>query len=274
MVGTFEYIRNTFLSFRINDVIDIIIISVMIYYAVRFIRDKRAAKLLIGIALILAVYLISGFFHMYATSFLLTNIFQVGIIALIILFQQELRSALEKVGGTPINQISMISDPKNIQKTLESIEVISQAAAEFSSVRRGALIIIERTTKLGDIVKEGTLLRAELSVALLSNIFYDKSPLHDGAVIISNNLIEAAGCILPYLSENTELLKNLGTRHRAGLGISENSDAVVVIISEETGRISLAVDGRLERNYTQYSIKKELTKLLTNASRKKIIKVK
>jgi diadenylate cyclase len=270
MFDSFEYIINTILSIRLrpNDIIDIIIVSVIIYYAVKFIRDKRAAKLLIGISFLFAVYLISEVSQMYALRFLLDNVFQVGLIALIIVFQPELRSALEKVGGTSISPISMIADPKNRQKTLESIEIISKTAAEFSAGRRGALIVIERTTKLGDIVKEGTILKSEISGKLLSNIFYDKAALHDGAVIISNNLIEAAGCILP-LSENTELLANVGTRHRAGLGISENSDAVVVIVSEETGRISVAVDGRLDRNYNQQSLKRELVNLLTDGARRK-----
>ena len=272
MVGSVEYIRNTVMSIRWNDAVDIVIVSVIIYFIVKFIRDKRAAKLLVGMSFILIVYVISGFLQMYAVSFLLTNIFQVGIIALIVVFQPEIRSALEKVGGTQINPISRISDPKNKQRTLETVEVISQTAADCSSERRGALIVLERTTKLGDIVKEGTVLRADLSVKLLSNIFYDKAPLHDGAAIISNHLIEAAGCILPYLSENTAIVKNLGTRHRAGLGMSENSDAVVVIVSEETGSISLAVDGRLERNYSQNSVKRELTNLLTDNSRKKLSK--
>jgi diadenylate cyclase len=164
----------------------------------------------------------------------------------------------------------MISDQRNMQKTIESIGIISQVAADCSAVRRGALIVIERTTKLGDIIKDGTLLRAEMSVKLLSSIFYDKSPLHDGAVIISGNLIEAAGCILPSLSENTALLKNLGTRHRAGLGISENSDAIVIIVSEESGVISVAVDGRLERRYNYSSLRKELTNLLMITARKRI----
>lgn len=271
MLDSLEYIKNTFQTIRINDFIDIMIVSVIIYYAVKFIRDKRAAKLLIGIAVLIVVYFLSEALQMYTLSFLLTNVFQVGIIALIILFTPELRSALEKMGGTSINPISIISDPKNTQKTFESIEIISKVAADCSAVKRGVLIVMERTTKLGDIVKDGTIIKAELSLKLLNNIFYDKAPLHDGAVIISNNLIEAAGCILP-LSDNANLLANLGTRHRAGLGISENSDAVVVIVSEETGKISLAVDGKLDRNYNQQSLKKELINLLTGNSRKKLIR--
>jgi len=269
MVGTFEFIGNTFRHMRWQDYLDIIIVSIIIYYAVKFIRDKRAAKLLIGMSLILAVYLISGLLEMYAVSFLLTNVFQVGIIALIVIFQPEIRSALEKVGDTPMNQISMISDPKNPHKALETIEIISQAASDFSADQCGALIVIERTTRLGDAIKEGTPIKAEPSVKLLTNIFYDKAPLHDGAVIISNNLIEAAGCILP-LSDNTELLRNLGTRHRAGLGISEISDAIVVIVSEETGRISIAVGGTLDRNNNYQSLKTKLANLMTYNTRKRI----
>ena len=270
MFDSLEYIWNTIMSIRVrpNDIIDIIIVSAIIYYAVKFIKDRRVAKLLVGIIFLLAVYFISDVAQMYALGFLLTNVFQVGLIAIIIVFQPELRSALEKMGGTSISPISMIGDPRNTQKTMESIEIISKAAAEFSVMRRGALIVIERTTKLGDIVKEGTIIKSEISMKMLSNIFYDKAPLHDGAVIISGNLIEAAGCILP-LSENTALLANLGTRHRAGLGISENSDAVVVIISEETGRISVAVDGRLERNYNQHALKRKLTELLIEGKKLK-----
>jgi len=259
----FEYIKNTVLSIRpFVDIIDIIIVSVIIYYAIRFIRDRRAAKLLIGIFFLLIVYFISDALHMYVLGFLSKNIFQVGLIALIILFQPELRSLLEKVGGTSINSINRIVDQKNIQKIISSIDTISKTAADFSAIKRGALIVIERTTKLGDIIKTGTILNAELSLPLLENIFYDKAPLHDGAVIINNSLIEAAGCVIPYISNSTDIPANIGTRHRAGVGISENSDAVVVIVSEETGIISIALDGKLERKFNIYTLKKKLTDLL------------
>ncbi|MCL2774599.1 MAG: diadenylate cyclase CdaA [Oscillospiraceae bacterium] len=259
-----EYIMNTVQTIRIIDVIDIIIVSVIIYYAVKFIRDRRAAKLLIGIFFLIVAYVISDVLQMYALNFLLTNVFQVGIIALIVVFQPELRSALEKVGGTSLQSINRIVDQRNIQKTMKLIEIISEVSADFSSIKRGALIVIERTTKLGDIIKSGTVLNSELSVKLLENLFYDKAPLHDGAVIINGNtnIIEAAGCVLPLSSNNMDFLKNVGTRHRAGIGISENSDAVVVIVSEETGKISTAVDGRFERDYDRNSLKKELTDIL------------
>lgn len=240
---------------RIVDVVDIFVVSVIIYYAVKFIRDRRAAKLLIGIVLLVIIYFLSDLLRMNALNFLMTNIFQVGMIALIIVFQPELRTALEKVGGTSLSSINRIVDVKNMQKTLETIEIISRAAEEFSRNRTGALIVIERTTRLGDIIKTGTLVGAEISVKLLGNLFFNKSPLHDGAVIISGNKIVAAGCILT-LSSDTDMLFHVGTRHRAGLGMSENSDAVIIIVSEESGRISLAVDGILTRDYS-YSMLKE-----------------
>jgi len=260
----FGYIKNTVSSVGVFDIIDIIIVSVIIYYAVKFIRDRRAAKLLLGIFFLLVVYFISGALHIYVLGFLSKSLFQVGIIALIILFQPELRSLLEKVGGTSINTINRIGipDQRSTQKIINSIDIISKSAADFSAIRRGALIVIERTTKLGDIVKTGTIINAELSLPLLGNIFYDKAPLHDGAVIISNNLIEAAGCVIPYISNSTEIPANVGTRHRAGVGISENSDAVVVIVSEETGTISVALDGKLERKFNIYTLRKKLTDLL------------
>ena len=263
LIDFLGYIRNTIISVRpVIDVIDIIIVSVLIYYAVKFIRDKRAAKLLIGIFFMVVVYMISDALNMYVLSFVLEYIFQVGVIALIILFQPELRSLLEKVGGTPLHSISRIVDQKNIQKVINSIDIISKSAAEFSAVKRGALIVIERTTKLGDIANSGILMKAALSAPLLKNIFYDRAPLHDGAVIIGSDLtIEAAGCRLP-LSDSEEIPADVGMRHRAGLGISENSDAVIVIVSEETGVISVAVNGKLERYFDFYSLKIKLSELL------------
>ena len=258
------YIRNTVANIRPEDIIDIIIVSVIIYYAVKFIRDRRAAKLLIGIVFLILVYIISSVLRMYVLSFMLENVFQVGLIALIVVFQPELRSLLEKIGGTSISSINRIVDAeqKNTQKIRNTIDIISKAAADFSVVKSGALIVIERTTKLGDIVKSsGAILNAELSVPLVKNLFYDKAPLHDGAMIISNNLIQAAGCRLPVSGSET-LPSEVGMRHRAGVGISENSDAVVVIVSEENGRISIAVDGKLERNFDMYSLKDRLSEML------------
>ena len=262
MSDFWEYIKNTILDIRIVDAIDIILISVIIYYAVKFIRDRRAAKLLLGILFLIAGYFISNALKMYVLSFIFTSIFQVGILALIMVFHPELRSLLEKIGGTSISSINRIVDQKNMQKISDSIDIISKSAAKFSAVKSGSLIVIERSTKLGDIISNsGIIINAELNGLLLQNIFYDKAPLHDGAVIVENNLIRAAGCLLP-LSNSADISADVGTRHRAGVGISENSDAVVVITSEETGIISVAVDGKMERNFDMYSLKKKLTDLL------------
>jgi diadenylate cyclase len=258
-----DYIKNTLLSMSVIDFIDIAIVSVIIYYAIKFIIDKRAAKLFIGIFFLSVSYLISDMLQMNALSFILNNLFQVGIIALIIVFHPELRSMLEKVGGTPLNPINRIVAQRTVQKTKATIDTIVNAASDFSVAKTGALIVIERTTKLGDIIKNSIVINAELSVFMLKTIFFDKAPLHDGAVIISNNLIQTAGCFLP-LSQNTTDLEGLGTRHRAGLGISEESDAVVIIVSEENGVISTAVDGKLTRNFNAYSLKSELSRLLSD----------
>ncbi|MCL2813403.1 MAG: diadenylate cyclase CdaA [Oscillospiraceae bacterium] len=269
-----EYVKNTVMSVRAIDVIDMILVSVIIYYAVRFIRDRRAAKLLLGILFLIAGYFLSDALQMYVLSFIFTKIFQVGILALLIVFHPEIRSLLEKVGGTSINSINRIVDQKNIQKITGAIDIISRSAAEFSALKRGSLIVIERSTKLGDIKNNsGIIVDAKLSGLLLQNIFYNRAPLHDGAVIIELDLIKAAGCFLP-LSQSADIPADVGTRHRAGLGISENSDAVVVITSEETGIISLAVDGKLERNFDMYSLKKKLTDLLLENKNQKVKKTR
>jgi len=232
---------------------------------VKFIKNRRAAKLLIGIFFMLVIYFISSALEMHVLSFMLAAIFQVGILALIILFQPELRSLLEKVGGTSIHSINRIVDQKNAAKLEKTLEQISKSAAELSASKHGALIVIERTTKLGDVINSGIIMRSEVSSPLIRNIFYDKAPLHDGAVIIGSELlVEAAGCRLP-LSESEDL-GELGMRHRAGLGISENSDAAVIIVSEETGIISLALDGRLERNFDLYSLKRKLNSIFIEGS--------
>ena len=261
-----DYVKNTLLNIQFSDIIDIIIISIIFYYAVKFIRERRAAKLLLGIVFLVVAFFVSSSLHMYVLGFLLRNIFQVGLIAIIVLFQTEFRSLLEKVGGTSISSITRIVDQKNIQEIINSIEIISKSAADFSANKIGALIVIERNTKLGDIV--GLPVNAVLSTPLLKNLFFTNAPLHDGAIIISNNMIKAVGCRLP-LSSSEAIPADLGMRHRAGLGISENSDAVVVIVSEENGRISVAVDGNLERNFDMYSLKKKLTQLLLKNSSQK-----
>ena len=249
-------------QFGLIDFLDILFVSVMIYYVVKFIRDRRASKLAIGVFLVLLVLLLSEVLGMRAMDFLLSNIVQVGLIALIIVFQPELRSALEKVGGSSFKTLKNSVAPKDKEHSkIEGISNICQAVSELSREYTGALIVSERNTPLGDIIKTGTIVNADICVSMLKNIFFNKAPLHDGAVIIRNNRIYAAGCFLP-MSTNDDIIKDLGTRHRSAIGMSENSDAVVVVVSEETGTISVALNGELRRNYDYNTLKYELTTLL------------
>lgn len=248
-------------TIRIVDVIDIIIVAIIIYYAYKFIKTRRAAKLAIGVVLLLIVFIISDLIHMYALSFLLSNIFQIGLIALVILFQPELRSLLEKMGAQPLKGFKNISDPRGSAETTAMISNVCEAVTDMSASKTGCLIVIERLTKLGDVEKTGTVLTADPNSSLIKNIFYNKAPLHDGAMIISNNKISAVGCFLP-LSEKNDIFRDLGTRHRAAIGMSENSDAIVIVVSEETGTISIALDGELKRNFDYTSLKNQLYSLL------------
>ncbi len=238
----FDFIISQIKTISIVDIIDIVIVSVLIYYFYVFIKGRRAGKLAIGVILFFALLFISDITGMQVLYFLLKNFVQVGLIAIIIVFQPELRSMLEQV-GEPIKNISKITQaPK---ATIESaIDNICEAAKEFSLSRTGALLVIERQTKLGDVIKTGTVIDAECTLFLIRNIFFNKAPLHDGAAIVRNGRLYAAGCFLPLSSQEIDL--NLGTRHRAGLGMSENSDALVIIVSEETGNITIAQNGILK----------------------------
>ena len=243
------------------DILDIGLVSIVLFFAYKFIRERRAGKLALGVVLLFLIMMISDVLDMYVTRYFLQNIFQVGILVVIVLFQPEIRSALEKIGGEPIKSIKGIGEQKDSTETLSVIKEVSEAMGDLSEEKTGALLVFERTTKLGDIVKTGTVLNADVSSFLLKNIFFNKAPMHDGATIISGNKIHSAGCFLP-LSLNEDIIKDLGTRHRAGIGMSENSDAVVVIVSEETGTISIALDGKLKRGYDTDSLAAELEGLL------------
>lgn len=256
-----KYIAEQFLAIKLIDILDIAVVSILIYYIIKFIRDRRASKLALGVLMILVVLLISDILDMRAVKFLLSNIVQVGLISLIIIFQPELRSALEKMGGSPFRTIKNAGEAKSSQTKHSVITNICEAASDLAKEYTGALIVIERSTPLGDIIKTGTVINADVTVPLLRNIFYNKAPLHDGAVVIKNGRICAAGCFLP-MSTNDDIIKDLGTRHRSAIGMSENSDAVVVVVSEETGTISIAVDGQLKRNYDMGTLQSELSVLL------------
>lgn len=243
------------------DVADIALLSILLYYIYRFVRQRRAGKLAIGLGFLVAIYAVTSVLEMHAMGFLLQNIFQVGLLALVILFQPELRDALEKVGGDPLRSIKSMTEPKEIAERTAVIDDICIAAGEMSRDRTGALIVIERSTKLGDIMKTGVQIDAVVSQNLIRNIFFNKAALHDGAVVISEYRIAAAGCFLP-LTHNATISKDKGTRHRAGVGMSEVSDAIVVIVSEETGEISLAMDGALYGGQNYSTLRKQLTDML------------
>lgn len=256
------YVVDTAKTMRISDMIDIFVLSLILYFLYKFIRDRRAGKLAIGLVAIFALYFVSTIFNMHALGFVFDNFYQIGLIAVLIVFQPEMRAALEKVGGTTFMGIKTItSDVGKSEDITSQIEGISTAASDLSRDKVGALIVVERQTDLGEYIRSGVLVDSVVSPHVLRNIFFNKAPLHDGAVIIRDGRLFAAGCFLP-LSTNNEINKDLGTRHRAAIGLTEISDAVVIVVSEETGNISLSVGGNLTRNYNYASLRKELTSLL------------
>ena len=269
VVEIYEYIIKQLGLIGIVDVLDILLVALIFYYTFRFVRERRAGKLLMGILFLLFLLFLSDALQMRALNFILTNLFSVGIIAIIILFQPELRSALEKMGGESLKGFRGKLDKDEEAALRNSISEICVAAESLSNSRTGALIVFERSTKLGDYIRTGTIVDAQTSSFLITNIFFNKAPLHDGAVIIRDSRIHSAGCFLP-LSTNNEIIKELGTRHRAGIGMSENSDAIVLIISEESGIISVAIDGELKRGYTRKTLEDMLDNLLLNTEKNQI----
>ena len=240
-----------------SDVVDVLIISVIAYYVIKSVRTTRAAQLGKGLGIILLVYVLSGVFNLYTVNWLLKNLLSVGLIALVVVFQPELRRALEFLGRGKFTMRGFSFEKENLSS---NVDIIVRAIDYFASRKEGALIIVENETALQDVADTGTVLDATLTEPLLENIFYKGSPLHDGAVILRGNRILAAGCVLP-LTENPNLSKDLGTRHRAGIGITEVSDALVLIVSEETGIISMAQDGKLSRFLDLKAVEKALLNL-------------
>ena len=248
-------------SIGVLDVFDILLVAVIIYYAFNFLRNRRAGKLVFGVVILFALQLLSDLLGLVATQFILQNVLQLGLIALLILFQPELRSALEKMGGSGALRSFIGITGEREDRASAAIAAVASAAADMSRNKTGALIVFERSTKLGDISSTGVIIDALPSTFLLRNIFFEPAPLHDGALIVSDGRLHAAGCFLP-LSNNPTIIKDLGTRHRAAIGMSENSDAAVVVVSEETGVISLALEGKLYRNLDEMTLKGMLAELL------------
>lgn len=265
--------KGVIMSIGFKDIADILIVAVFFYYAIKFLRDRRAGKLAFGVVLLFAIQIISDLFDFVALRFLLQNVFQIGLIAFVILFQPELRSALEKIGGGggSIKTIIGMTGERDSSTKANTISAIGEAVCDMSKDKTGALIVIERSTKLGDIIGSGVIVNADITPFLIKNIFFNKAPLHDGAMIIRDFRIYAAGCFLP-LSSNDDIIKDLGTRHRAAIGMSENSDAVVIVVSEETGTISIAIEGKLYRNLNYSSLISILGEQLTSDSESGVIR--
>ncbi|MDD6263220.1 MAG: diadenylate cyclase CdaA [Clostridiales bacterium] len=242
-------IKNAIDLLRWQDIVDMLIIAILLYKILMFIRESSAAQVIKGIVGIIIATQILSLLQLKVSHFLFSSALQIGIIALIILFQPELRRMLDSVGRRRFSKIFKKIDEQENALALRSIALLTEAAEKLSETRTGALICIERQNRLGDIMKTGTLVNADISVELLTNIFYDKAPLHDGALIVKDWRIAAAGCRLP-LSENKSISRDLGMRHRAGLGLSEVTDSFVLIVSEETGGITVAEGGILKRNLT------------------------
>lgn len=244
MAGIIENITGIVMSIRPTDIIDMAVVAYILYKIFGFIKETRAQQLFRGILLIIAVFVASQILNLSLLSWLMSSLLTVGLIAVVVLFQPEIRRALEQIGRRGVLSSQFRDVGK--EEIYATVHKIVDAVDDFSSTRTGALMAIERETMLTDIIETGVVVDAEISVRLLGNLFYEGSPLHDGAVIIRGVRIHAASCVLP-LTSRTSIGKNLGTRHRAGVGLSEVSDAFVIIVSEETGAISVARNGTLRR---------------------------
>ena len=270
---TLNAIIANFQTFKIVDLLDIIIIAFLIYQLLGIINRTRAGQLAKGALLVMVVYLVANTLNMRTVTWLLNSLLQVGLLTLVVLFQPEIRRALERMGQTDqwaaklFNVKGRYNDPSLKGAWRSAIIAICDAAERFSETKTGALIVLERHTNLSEIVRTGTPVNSAVNLEVLGTIFYEGTPLHDGAVIIRDNRIALATCVLP-LSQNPHITSELGTRHRAGIGISEEADVIVVIVSEETGNISIAYKGLLTRGLNEETMKSRLEELLGSYSKK------
>lgn len=257
LLNLFVDIRSPFGVFKA--LIDVGIVSYVVYKLVFLMRETRAWQLIKGIIFIIIVAQVSEYLGLNTIAFILNNTTQYIVLTIIIIFQPELRRGLEQIGRSKFSRfVNFDEDDLVTNQTDSMIEAIVKASSEFSRTCTGALIVIEMKTKMGDIINTGVIIDSKVSLELMMNIFTPNTPLHDGAIIIRNNKIRAASCVLP-LTENPNLSKELGTRHRAALGVTEVSDAISVVVSEETGVISFALNGILTRNLTTEKLKKVLS---------------
>ena len=258
MSAVIEFISSVwfrFLSVMSNyniivDTLDILVVAFVIYKFIQIVRQTRAKQLVYGIVILFFVWVVSGWLGMQTLSALLQVVFTQGVLAVVIIFQPEIRSALEHLSRS--NFSSLIKGKTSADAMTACINSVCHACQSFQQSKTGALIVFERETKLGDIINTGTVVNADISPEIIGNIFYENTPLHDGAMIIRDGRVAAAGCILPLT--NASVNKQLGTRHRAAMGITEVSDAVVVVVSEETGTISVSIGGKIERGFNHITL--------------------
>lgn len=261
-----DIVVNSIKNMGISSIMDILVVSYIFYKGYMLIRETRAEQLLKGIIFIILLIPVSSFLNLTMLNWILTKTLTIGVLSFIIIFQPEIRRALEHLGRTAFNDKHLLENEEIMEKVITEIV---NSIESLAGTKTGALLVIEQMTGLGDIINTGTKIDAIVSSALLENIFVVNTPLHDGATIIRNDRIVSAGCFLP-LSSNQEINKKLGTRHRAAIGLSENSDALVIVVSEETGNISLAVNGVLTRNYTKERLKDILIRIIKRRQQKKV----
>lgn len=263
-----DFFANLMSGVRVTDILDIAIVAYVVYKILGFIKQTRAEQLVKGLLILVGIMLLSGLFHFYTINWILRSTLAVGVIALVILFQPEMRRGLERMGRSRFFRTSLQPEEKRRAKTVVSAFV--RGIREASETHTGMLLVVEREISLNDICETGTLIDAAVSAELLGNIFYEGAPLHDGAVIVRGDRLHSAGCVLP-LTENKNLPTELGTRHRAGIGITEKSDAVSIIVSEETGIISMAREGNLDRYLEEKVIEKTLLDIYLKKDRSSVI---
>ena len=253
-------------NIRLVDILDILVIAFLIYKCIEFFSKTRGGQLVKGLLLLLVMALVADWLDMVTVNWIMVRVMDSLLIAAVIIFHPEIRRALERMGTSKISIFgrAAITDSEE-ERMAKCIDAACKAAGTMQEQKCGALMVFERTTQLGEIIATGTLIDAEATAPLIGNVFYPKSPLHDGGMILRRGRVYAAGCILP-LTQNSGLNKELGPRHRAAIGMSENSDAVVVVVSEETGIISLAVNGELRRGFDSITLHNELNELLIESS--------
>lgn len=246
----FSHVGDAFKNFSVADAVDILILASIFFFCIRFFKGRKAGALIVGIAFCFVILVIAKLFGLEGTEFIFSGVFQIGAFALLIIFQPEIRDALERVGSGSLEGIKNFTDSKKKKQLYYSvIDNVCTAVSSLSNSKTGALIVIARTTNLDDIIQTGISIDANVNSFLLRNLFYDRAPLHDGAVVIDESRITAAGCLLP-LTRRTDVDSDLGTRHRAAIGMSETSDAITIVVSEETGSVSIAYDCTFTRNHT------------------------